>query len=277
MTEIAALTARIDKLEHELAIQQDIHQIRRVQYTYGYFIDKSQYNEVVDLFADDGDVWFLGGIYRGKAGVRACTSSASRSSSPRDTTARAMAGCSITRSCRWSSTWQRTGTQPRYEADRRCRPACIRPPRAFSAPGGRAASTRTTTCAKTASGRSRRCVIFRSGTAASPKVGRRRRSISFPCPRCVSAGPPRTGCADRSAATAVARDRHRRLSLSASGHAQAHRAGQQPCARGVQDRNHEPRQRRSKIDDRLSGSDLAHQPPLLGARQGIQHRHLCAA
>jgi hypothetical protein len=25
---------------------------------------------VVDLFADDGDVWFLGGIYRGKAGVR---------------------------------------------------------------------------------------------------------------------------------------------------------------------------------------------------------------
>ena len=41
-----------------------------MQYTYGYFIDKSQYNEVVDLFADDGDVWFLGGIYRGKAGVR---------------------------------------------------------------------------------------------------------------------------------------------------------------------------------------------------------------
>ena len=25
---------------------------------------------MVDLFADDGDVWFLGGIYRGKAGVR---------------------------------------------------------------------------------------------------------------------------------------------------------------------------------------------------------------
>src|SRR2546430_7262678 len=70
MTDIAALTARVEKLEHELAVQQDIHQIRRLQYTYGYFIDKSQYNEVVDLFADDGDVWFLGGIYRGKAGVR---------------------------------------------------------------------------------------------------------------------------------------------------------------------------------------------------------------
>jgi len=70
MSDIAALTARIEKLEHELAIQQDIHQIRRIQYTYGYFIDKSQYNEVVDLFSDDGEVWFLGGIFKGKAGVR---------------------------------------------------------------------------------------------------------------------------------------------------------------------------------------------------------------
>ena len=85
MSDLAALTARIEKLEHELAIQQDIHQIRRVQYTYGYFIDKSQYNEVVDLFADDGDVWFLGGIYRGKAGGRRCTSNAFRSISLRAT------------------------------------------------------------------------------------------------------------------------------------------------------------------------------------------------
>src|SRR6266404_3505293 len=45
MSDIATLTARIEKLEHELAIEQDINQIRRVQYTYGYFIDKSQYNE----------------------------------------------------------------------------------------------------------------------------------------------------------------------------------------------------------------------------------------
>src|SRR5665213_3356819 len=70
MTDIAALDARIRKLEHELGIQQDIHQIRSIQYTYGYFIDKSQYNEVVDLFSDKGDVWFLGGIYKGNAGVR---------------------------------------------------------------------------------------------------------------------------------------------------------------------------------------------------------------
>ena len=67
---IDQLARRIDALEHALGIEQDVHQIRRVQYTYGYFIDKSQYNEVVDLFPDDGEVWFLGGIYKGKAGVR---------------------------------------------------------------------------------------------------------------------------------------------------------------------------------------------------------------
>jgi len=69
-SEIGELKQRVASLEHELGIQQDIHAVRRLQYAYGFFIDKSQYNEVVDLFADDGDVWFLGGIYKGKAGVR---------------------------------------------------------------------------------------------------------------------------------------------------------------------------------------------------------------
>ncbi|WP_114952831.1 nuclear transport factor 2 family protein [Sphingosinicella terrae] len=64
------LARRIDELEHKLGIEQDVNDVRRLQYTYGYFIDKSQYDEVVDLFADDGEVWFLGGIYKGKAGVR---------------------------------------------------------------------------------------------------------------------------------------------------------------------------------------------------------------
>ena len=67
---IEQLARRLDALEHQLGIEQDVNQIRRVQYTYGYFIDKSQYNEVVDLFDEDGEVWFLGGIYKGKAGVR---------------------------------------------------------------------------------------------------------------------------------------------------------------------------------------------------------------
>ena len=69
-TELSLLSQRIAELEHELGRLQDESQIRKLQYTYGYFIDKSQYNEVVDLFAEDGEVWFLGGIYKDKKGVR---------------------------------------------------------------------------------------------------------------------------------------------------------------------------------------------------------------
>ena len=70
MTELSLLRERLAGLEQEVGRLKDESEIRKVQYTYGYFIDKSQYNEVVDLFAEDGDVWFLGGIYKGKAGVR---------------------------------------------------------------------------------------------------------------------------------------------------------------------------------------------------------------
>src|SRR4029453_18752701 len=69
-SELEKLRLEVESLRHDLGIEQDVNQIRRVQYTYGYFIDKSQYNEVVDLFADDGEVWFLGGIYNGNACVR---------------------------------------------------------------------------------------------------------------------------------------------------------------------------------------------------------------
>ena len=68
--EIAELKARIDRLEHELGVQQDVNALRKVQYTYGYFIDKTQYDEVVDLFAEDGEVCFLGGVYKGREGVK---------------------------------------------------------------------------------------------------------------------------------------------------------------------------------------------------------------
>jgi hypothetical protein len=69
-TELSLLRERLADLEQEVGRLRDESDIRKVQYSYGYFIDKSQYNECVDLFADDGEVWFLGGIYKGKAGVR---------------------------------------------------------------------------------------------------------------------------------------------------------------------------------------------------------------
>ena len=51
---------------------EDVHAIRRLQHAYGYYLDKCLYDEVVDLFADDGEVRFMGGAFREK---RACGAS----------------------------------------------------------------------------------------------------------------------------------------------------------------------------------------------------------
>jgi len=65
-----ALLERLKKIEHEVAMLQDVHAIRRLQHAYGFYIDKCLYNETVDLFAEDSRVIFMGGIYKGKAGAR---------------------------------------------------------------------------------------------------------------------------------------------------------------------------------------------------------------
>jgi hypothetical protein len=59
----AALEARINKIEDEAAL-------RKFHYLYGYLIDQCMYDEVVDLFADDGEVRFAGGRFVGKESVR---------------------------------------------------------------------------------------------------------------------------------------------------------------------------------------------------------------
>ena len=66
---IAALEAKLAALEHKVTLLDDWQAIRRLHFLYGYFIDKCLYQEVVDLFADDGEVWFFGGKFKGKAGV----------------------------------------------------------------------------------------------------------------------------------------------------------------------------------------------------------------
>jgi hypothetical protein len=59
---VERLSARVDRLE-------DVNAIRRLHYAYGYYIDVCMYDEVVDLFSADGEVIFLSGIYRGRAGI----------------------------------------------------------------------------------------------------------------------------------------------------------------------------------------------------------------
>ena len=67
--EIAALTRRIGDLERRLAVTEDIAAVRRLQFTYGYFMDKCLWQEVVDLFAEDGELRFMGAIWRGRASI----------------------------------------------------------------------------------------------------------------------------------------------------------------------------------------------------------------
>jgi hypothetical protein len=67
----AKLEAKVEEMSNRLGILEDTQAIRNLHHAYGYYIDKCLYEDVVDLFADDGEVHFAGGIYRGKdAGVR---------------------------------------------------------------------------------------------------------------------------------------------------------------------------------------------------------------
>ncbi len=64
--EVEALRKQVEQLTRQVSLLEDAQAVRRVQFAYGYYMDKGQYQEVVDLFADDGEVRFMGGIFRGK-------------------------------------------------------------------------------------------------------------------------------------------------------------------------------------------------------------------
>lgn len=67
---LQALEKRVSELENRLGFAEDELAIRRLQHAYGYFMDKCKYEEVVDLFSERGETYFLGGVFKSKAGVR---------------------------------------------------------------------------------------------------------------------------------------------------------------------------------------------------------------
>src|SRR3569833_4122324 len=69
-TDLSALAQRVEQLAEEVGRLDDAQAIRKLQHAYGYYLDKCLYDEVVDLFADDGEVRFMGGAFKGKAGLR---------------------------------------------------------------------------------------------------------------------------------------------------------------------------------------------------------------
>jgi len=63
---LSALRAQMEQLSHEVGSLRDVHAVRRLLHAYGYYLDKCLYDEVVDLFAERGEVRFMGGIFRGR-------------------------------------------------------------------------------------------------------------------------------------------------------------------------------------------------------------------
>jgi hypothetical protein len=68
--EIAALKAQVAELTRRAGILEDTQAIRTLHFKYGYYMDKWLFPEIVDLFAEDGEMYFLNGIFKGKQGIR---------------------------------------------------------------------------------------------------------------------------------------------------------------------------------------------------------------
>jgi hypothetical protein len=66
------LAARIQELEMKVAVLDDLEAIKRLQRSYGYYLEHWMYEEVIDCFADHPDTVLniMVGIFQGKEGVR---------------------------------------------------------------------------------------------------------------------------------------------------------------------------------------------------------------
>lgn len=81
---IDALENRLASMQQELQQLRDIQAIRTLHFTYGYCMDKWLFKEIVDLFAEDCELRFLNGIWRGKAGAQRLYSWTEGMYGPRD-------------------------------------------------------------------------------------------------------------------------------------------------------------------------------------------------
>jgi hypothetical protein len=69
MSEVSELKAMVSALAHRVDALEDINAIRKLHFSYGYLIDYCRYDDVVQLFTEDGEVLFLSGIYKGHESI----------------------------------------------------------------------------------------------------------------------------------------------------------------------------------------------------------------
>jgi hypothetical protein len=62
--------AALDRLEAEIQRAEDVSQIKRLQRTYGYYLDKGMWADLAEFFADDAVANYPAGVYIGKESIR---------------------------------------------------------------------------------------------------------------------------------------------------------------------------------------------------------------
>ena len=62
---VGALEREVESMKAHIGQLEDSNAIRKLQYAYGYYLDKCLYEETVALFANDCEVRFMGGIWKG--------------------------------------------------------------------------------------------------------------------------------------------------------------------------------------------------------------------
>jgi hypothetical protein len=76
---------RIIELEKKVAVLQDVEEIKKLQRSYGYYLEHWMYEEIIDCFSDspDTELNIMVGIYQGKEGIRRYfTGEAARGANP---------------------------------------------------------------------------------------------------------------------------------------------------------------------------------------------------
>ena len=67
--EVPALQQRLDNLESEVARGEDIRAIKKLQRSYGYYVDKWMWDDVANLFAADAVANYPNGVFVGRPSI----------------------------------------------------------------------------------------------------------------------------------------------------------------------------------------------------------------
>src|SRR5512143_1501511 len=69
--QLTPLRAQVAALEQRKTLLEDVNAIERLQGAFGYYLDRGLWDEVANLFADEGTIEIaLDGVYVGKRRVR---------------------------------------------------------------------------------------------------------------------------------------------------------------------------------------------------------------